>query len=154
MGKKIILPLLLFISANFFAQSSIPRVGAVSSKSYERQSTSNTKVELKETPKSTICFNDVDKAKDVVTSKTNFSCAIFLFENVSQAEAFVASFKNSDPNISDCSYTGVKDNFYSFDFSVKEPKDIKWYLQLFKKNNLDFVKYNDKIQSIDKALSN
>ncbi len=155
MKKHFLLILLSFISISFVAQ--IPRANAVQSKITPASTTENTSanavandVTMK---KGTIFFNEKGKAEDVAATKTSGVCSIFLFESVSEAQAFASNFKNSDPNISEFSFTGVKNNLYYFNFALTQPRDTKWYLQLFKNNNLLYISNNNKTQSIDQALS-
>ena len=153
MKKQILLILLAFTSLTYFAQA--PRPNTVQSKVTTPSSTENivTTNAVNNISKGTIFFNEKGKAESVAATKTSFVCSIFLFENVSEAQTFAVNFKNSDSNISEFSFTGVKNNLYYFNFSLLEPRDTKWYLQLFKKNNLLYVSNNNKTQSIDQALS-
>ena len=153
MKKHFLLILLAFISFNYFAQ--VPRANAVQSKVTTPSSTENsaTSSAVSNISKGTIFFNEKGKAEAVAATKTSGVCSIFLFESVSEAQTFAANFKNSDSNISEFSFTGVKNNLYYFNFSISEPRDTKWYLQLFKKNNLLYISNNNKTQSIDQALS-
>jgi hypothetical protein len=109
------------------AQNGPKKSGAVSSKAsapLANQAISN------EIPKATICFNESDVAENIVKTRTSFYCSIFLFSSVSEAESFASTFKYSDSNIIEFAFAGLKNGYYYFNFSIKEPKDIKWYLEL------------------------
>jgi len=151
MKKTVFLSFLIISSLILNAQTGPKKVLTTASKAsapIANQAISN------ETPKSTICFNENDVAENVVKNRTSFYCSIFLFNSVSEAESFGSSFKYSDSNIAEFTFAGVKNGYYYFNFSIKEPKDVKWYLELFKKNNLQYIKYNNELQSLDKALAN
>jgi hypothetical protein len=151
MKKTVFLSFLIVTSLFLNAQNGPKKSGAVSSKASKplaNQAISN------EIPKATICFNESDVAENIVKTRTSFYCSIFLFSSVSEAESFASTFKYSDSNIIEFAFAGLKNGYYYFNFSIKEPKDIKWYLELFKKNNLQYIKYNNDLQSLEKALSN
>ena len=149
MKKHFLLILLAFTSFNYFAQA--PRANAVQSKVTTPSSTENnvTTSTASNISKGTIFFNEKGKAENVAATKTSFVCSIFLFESVSEAQIYANNFKNSDSNISEFTFTGVKNNLYYFNFSLLEPRDTKWYVQLFKKNNLLYISNNNKTQPLD-----
>lgn len=146
------LPLLIFVffSSILSAQIAKPSV-AVTHKSVESSSIKESNELI--IPDGTICFLEKGKAESIVLTKTNYICSIKKFVNTTEAEAFANSFKNSDSNILTVNFTENKGGLYFFNFSVKEPKDTKWYLQLFKNNGLEFIKYNKNINSIEELLS-
>lgn len=154
MKKIVFLPFLLLISISIIAQNEPRKIGGVSSKATAPKPSQAAEFSTSETPKSTICFNEADVAENIVKTRTSFYCSIFSFNSVSEAEAFANAFKSSDSNVMEFSFVGVKNSYYYFNFSIKEPKDIKWYLTLFKRNNLEYIKYNNELQTIDKALAN
>lgn len=137
------------------AQEKIPKAGAVQSKASKPLVIDNGLVNNNEIAysKGTIFMSGEANAEKAASTRTSGICSIFLFESVSEAQTFAVNFKNSDSNISDFTYTGIKGNLYYFNFSTIEPRDTKWYLQLFKNNGLSLISYNGKIQSIDQALS-
>lgn len=147
------LPLLIFVffSSILFAQLAKPS-SAVTHKSIENNP-------IKESselviPDGTICFSEKGKAESITLNKTSYTCSIKKFSNTTEAESFANSFKNSDSNVLAVNYIENKDGLYFFNFSLKEPREVNWYLQLFKNNNLQFVKYNKSIKSIEELLSN
>lgn len=135
------------------AQNNIPRANAVQSKATSPSKNESADNTVSKMAKGTIFFNENGGANKVVSTKTSGICSIYMFESVSEAEAFAYNLKKSDLNILDFYFTGIKDNLYYFSFSLKEPRDIKWYLNLFKNNNLTHISYNNKVQTIDQALS-
>lgn len=151
MKKTVFLSFLIVSSIILNAQNGPKKAGAVSSKA---SAPIAVQPNTNETPKSTICFNESDAAETIAKSRTSFYCSIFLFNSVSEAESFASAFKYSDSNVIEFAFAGVKNGYYYFNFSVKEPRDVKWYLQLFNKNNLQFIKFNNELQSIEKALAN
>lgn len=148
--------LLLFVSLLFFsltnAQTSLKRVGATSSKSTKvaNAESSNTNVTI---PHNTICFEEKENAEALVMNKTNYICSIKKFSTAGDAESFAIIFKKSDSNIANCSYIENKNGFFFFNFSVIKPMTTKWYLQLFQKNDIEFIKYNSEVKSIKELLS-
>lgn len=150
MKKPILLLLFVFFSSILFAQLTKP-TSAVTHKSIENNpiATPNELI----IPDGTICFTEKGQPETVALTKTNYICSIKKFTAVSEAEAFASTFSKSDPNISNFSFTKVENDIYYFNFSIMEPKDTKWYLALFQKNNLQFIKYNKQLESIEKLLS-
>lgn len=151
---KKILPLVIFllIFSVINAQTEAKRPGAISSKSYPSTNLENPSTGTP-IPYNTICFEEKENAEIVVMSKTSFNCSIKKFASLADAEAFAVNFKNSDFNIAQCSVTESKNGIFFFNFTVKEPKNTKWYLQLFQKNDLGFIKYNSEVKSINELLS-
>lgn len=146
------LPLLIFV----FLYSILSAQIAKPSSAVTHKSTVNSAIKESNEPMipyGTICFLEKGSAESVVLSKTSYNCSIKKFANTSEAEVFSNSFKNSDSNILTVIFTENKDGLYFFNFSVKEPKDTKWYLQLFKNNGLEFIKYNKDVNSIEELLS-
>ncbi|MBC7696058.1 MAG: hypothetical protein H7141_11500 [Burkholderiales bacterium] len=140
--------LICFVSTLFcFGQNKISRSGAASSKTNGMSPAPSSNI-INETKKGTIIFKESGKAEEVVRTKTNGICGIFMFENVSEALEFAVKFKNSDSGIVDFYYTGVKNNVYYFNYSLNSPKTEEWYLSIFKQNGLSFVEYNGKSQAI------
>ena len=149
---KITLPLLTFVFFFFFFSAQVVRPSsAITHKSSENSpvKASNNQV----IPFGTICFSEKGNAELITLNKTNFNFSVKKFSNKTEADSFVSSFKNSDSNILTVDLIDHKDDLYFFNFTVKEPKDTKWYLQLFKNNALEFIKYNKNIRSIDDLLS-
>lgn len=146
----------LFIFSLFFsvinAQTEIKRVGAISAKSSPNTNPENP-VQNTIIPYNTICFEEKGSPEVIVVNKTNYNCLIKKFSSNADAEAFLANFKNSDSNISHCAFLENKSGMYSFSFTIKDPKETKWFLQLFQKNGLQFIKYNSEIKSIDELLA-
>jgi hypothetical protein len=151
MKKKLPLFILLSFFSVLNAQTEIKRVGAISSKSYPVNNPENPSTNTI-IPYNTICFEEKESAEVVAMSKLNFNCSIKKFASVKEAETFAYTFKNSDQNISQCTLIENKSGLFFFNFSVKEPKSVEWYLQLFQKNNLAFVKNNSDLRSIDELL--
>lgn len=105
--------------------------------------------------KGTIVFKGpgTDKPVQFLSANQSFIGYIYSFSSAAEAESFATAFKNSDPNISACQYNNREaGGYYEFSFSVKEARDAKWYLGLFKQNNLSYIKFNDGPKSIDKLL--
>ena len=151
MKKKLNLFILVTFSSFIYAQSlSKPSLSAVH-KSYQHNlDVIDNEINI---PTGTICFEEIGSAKTVITTKTNYICSIKKFSNQTEAETYSKKFKNSDSNISDFSYIKNENGFFFFNFSISEPKDFVWYLQLFKNNSLQFIKWNNKIKSIDDLIS-
>lgn len=152
MKKLLPLLLLLTFSSTSFSQTEIKRFGAISGKATERKNIENQTSDVA-IPYNTICFEEKDKAENFVLNRTNYNCTIKKFSSIADAELFAINFKNSDTNISNCTFIENKNGMFSFSFSVIEPRDTKWYLQLFQKNSLEFVKYNSNVKSINELLS-
>lgn len=153
MKITVFLSFLFFISLSISAQNELKKSVGISSKA-TAPANAQALTPSNESVKSTICFNEPDVAENIVKTRTSFYCSAFPFSSVSEAESFAASFRNSDSNVTEFTFVGVKNSVYYFNFTTKEPKDIKWYLNLFKRNNFEFIKYNNETQSIDKALAN
>lgn len=153
MKITVFLSFLFFISLSINAQNDLKKSIGISSKATAPAQAQSIESST-ENSKSTICFNEPDVAENIVKTRTSFYCSAFPFSSVSEAESFATSFRNSDSNVMEFTFVGVKNSLYYFNFSIKEPKDIKWYLNLFKRNNFEFIKYNSETQSIDKALAN
>lgn len=147
------LPLLVFTILSCFinAQSlSKPSTAVI------HKATQSNRLEVKNevvVPLGTICFQEKGSPETVSMTKTNYTCSVKQFTSQSEAESFAIKFKNSDANIADFSFSRIEGDFYFFNFTIKEPKDTKWYLMLFKNNNLQFIKYNKDIKLIDDLLS-
>lgn len=122
MKKIVFLPFLLFISISIIAQNEPRKIGGVSSKATAPKPSQLVENSTPETPKSTICFNEVDVAENIVKTRTSFYCSIFSFNSVSEAEAFANAFKSSDSNVMEFSFVGVKNSYYYFNFSIKIQK--------------------------------
>ena len=146
------LPLLIFV---FFYSILSAQIARPSSAVIHKSTVNSSIKESNEPiiPDGTICFLEKGSAESVALSKTSYNCSIKKFANTSEAEAFVISFKNSDSNVLAINYIENKGGLYFFNFSVKEPKDTKWYLQLFNSNGLQFIKYNKDVNSIEELLS-
>ncbi len=105
--------------------------------------------------KGTIVFKGpgTEKPAQFFSNSQSFISYIYSFSSAAEAENFASAFKSSDPNIASCQYSNREaGGYYEFSFSVKETRDLKWYLGLFKQNNLGFIKLNDGPKSIDKLL--
>ena len=151
MKKILFISFLLATSQIFIAQEKLQRHFSVQSRA-TKPSTNELQLNV-EKQKSTVFFNDNTGKSNSQTVQPSNLCSIYLFDNVSEAQEFAGNIKASDSNILDFYFTGVKDNVYFFSFSVKEPREAKWYFQLFKNNGLQYVNYNGATDTIDQALA-
>lgn len=143
--KILYLAVLLVLSAKGFSQAE--RARGMEAKAQPTSVIENTE------SKGTIAFKHKGDPKSFLESSQSFTSYIYTFSSAAEAESFAAAFKNSDPNIASCSFAGKEaGGYYEFSFSVIEKRDVKWYLNLFRQNNLGFIKFDKGPKSIDKLL--
>lgn len=144
--KILYVAVLLVLSAEVFSQAE--RARGMEAKSQPVATVVNTE------SKGTIVFKEkgVDP-NSFFGNNQSFTSYIYTFSSAEEAESFAAAFKSSDPNIASCTYANRESGgYYEFSFSVVEKQDVKWYLNLFKKNNLSFIRFDKGPKSIDKIL--
>lgn len=146
--KILYLAVLLALSVKVFGQAE--RVRGMEAKTQPATIIVNTE------SKGTIVFKGAKPDPvNFFNSHLSFTAYIYTFSSAAEAENFASSFKASDPGIAFCSYTNNEaGGYYEFAFSVTDEHDQKWYLQLFKKNSLSFIRLDKGPESIDMLLEN
>lgn len=144
--SHLIVLLILSVSVNLYGQKD--RVRGMETKS------DAIPVIVNSENKGTIVFKGASGTPDTFFGDhQSFTSYIYTFASPEEARQFAEKFKNSDPNVASCSYANREaGGYYEFTFSVIEKQNVKWFLNLFKKNNLGFIKFDKGPKSIDKLL--